>query len=66
MGLFDSYPQNYNQNQNLQRPQIDPVRLRQAVSMLDQNSLNQLIQQARLLGIPNEQIQAGLEYMRNI
>lgn len=64
MSLFDSSPQNY--NQNFQMPQIDPMRLKQAMSRLDQNSLNQLVQQARFLGMSNEQIQAGLELLRKM
>lgn len=64
MSLFDSSPQNY--NQNFQMPQIDPMRLKQAMSRLDQNSLNQLVQQARFLGMSNEQIQAGLDLLRKM
>lgn len=64
MSLFDSSQQNY--NQNFQMPQIDPIKLKQAMSRLDQNSLNQLVQQAKFLGMSNEQIQAGLEFLKNI
>lgn len=64
MSLFDSSPQNY--NQNFQMPQIDPMILKQAMSRLDQNSLNQLVQQARFLGMSNEQIQAGLDLLRKM
>ena len=65
MSLFDS-PQN-NQGFSMNRgSQIDPVRFQQALSRLDENSLNQLVQQARYLGMSVEQIQEGLRYIQNM
>ena len=47
-------------------PQIDPVRLKQAMSRLDQNSLNQLVQQAKFLGICLGMQCCVTEYARNV
>ena len=63
MSLFDSYPQNQQINRG---SQIDPVKFQQAISRLDENTLNQLVQQARYLGMSNDQIQEGLRYIQSI
>ena len=49
-----------------QFPQINPEQFRIAISKLDDNMLNNLAQQARFLGMTNEQIQEGLRYIQSM
>lgn len=60
-------PANY---QNLpngqQRPQINPQQFIQVVQTLDQNSLSRLVNMARAQGIPDSEIQAGLNFISSL
>lgn len=57
----------YNMNwQNNQRPQINPQQFIQVVQTLDQNSLSRLVSMARSQGIPDSDIQAGLNFISSL
>ena len=59
MGQF---PQNYNfNNQN-----IDINKLRQALSQLNDDKLQQLIAQARFQGMSNRDIESGLQFLQQL
>ena len=45
------------------RPQIDPIKFQQGAQKLDKDALVQLVQRARAQGIPDAQIEAGLDYI---
>lgn len=48
--------------QKQQQP-INPQQFTQAVSKLDKNALASLVQQARQQGIPEKEIEAGLDFL---
>lgn len=48
-----------------QQTQIDPEKFQQGVQSLSKESLAQLVQRARAQGIPDSQIEAGLNYILN-
>jgi hypothetical protein len=53
------------QNSFNQQPQFDPAKFQQGVQNLTKEHLVQLVQQARAQGIPDSQIEAGLNYILN-
>ena len=59
MNLFN----NYQPNMQFNRPQIDENKFNQEVTKLDKEKLVQLVKQARAQGIPDSQIEAGLNYI---
>lgn len=67
MSLFNTYPQNnFQPMMNNQPPKFNPEQFKQAISQIDENALNNLVQQARYLGMSNEQIQEGLKYIQSM
>lgn len=54
-----------NQNNFQKTPKFDPVKFKQAASQLDKETLSRLVQQARAQGIPDNQIEEGLNYILN-
>jgi hypothetical protein len=52
--------------QRLQNPPIDPQRFCQMAPKLTKENLVQLAQQARAQGIPDEQIEQGLNFLLNL
>ena len=60
-------PANY---QNLpggnQRPQINPQQFTQVVQTLDRDSLVRLVNMARAQGIPDSEIEAGLNFINSL
>ena len=60
--------QNYGMAPRAQTPQtqIDPEQFRQVAVTLNDNSLNQLIQLARQRGISEQDIQAGIRYIKSL
>ena len=59
MNLFN----NYQPTMQFNRPQIDENKFNQEVTKLDKEKLVQLVKQARAQGIPDSQIEAGLNYI---
>ena len=59
MNFFNSFPN----TQSAPRPQIDPIKFQQGAQRLDKDTLVQLVQRARAQGIPDAQIEAGLDYI---
>lgn len=57
---------NIAQNSNGQIPNFDIEQFKKAINNLDENSLNKLIHQAKMLGMSTEQINQGLRYMQKI
>ena len=55
--------QGVNQNSNQNVPQINEQDLRRAICNLDQATLIQLVQQARANGIPDSEIEKGLNFL---
>lgn len=53
------------QKQN-QSQQIDPNKFRQIVPSLNDNILSQLVAQARLQGISDSDIRAGLDFIKQL
>lgn len=53
------------QKQN-QSQQIDPNKFRQIVPSLNDNILSQLVTQARLQGISDSDIRAGLDFIKQL
>ena len=49
-----------------QRPQINPQQFIQVAQTLDQNSLSRLVNMARAQGIPDTEIQAGLNFINSL
>ena len=72
MNLFNplmrqnGFPLNNFSQQNSNIPQFDPIKFQQGVQSLDQNTLIQLAQRARAQGIPESQIEAGLNYILSL
>lgn len=63
MNFFNSFqPQ---PQPNLNQP-IDPTKFHQGVQQLDKEALAQLVQRARAQGIPDAQIESGLNYILNL
>jgi hypothetical protein len=61
MNFFNTFQPTY----QLAQPQLDPVKFQQGIQQLDKNALVRLVQQARAQGIPDSQIEAGLNYILN-
>lgn len=60
-------PANYQNFPNgQQRPQINPQQFIQVAQTLDQNSLSRLVNMARAQGIPDSDIQAGLNFISSL
>lgn len=47
-------------------PPIDPEKMRQMIPNLTKESLVQLVQRARLQGIPEDQIEQGLNFILSL
>lgn len=62
MNYYNKYPY----TTQMTRQQIDPQKFRQLAHNLNDNLLNQLAQRARLQGISEEDIQEGLEIIRQM
>lgn len=60
MNFFNTF------NQPKPQPQINPEKFQQGVQSLDKNALAQLVQRARAQGIPDSQIEAGLNYILSL
>ena len=56
---------NFQPQPNLNQP-IDPTKFHQGVQQLDKEALAQLVQRARAQGIPDAQIESGLNYILNL
>ena len=61
-----TYQPTYQPTFNNQPPRFNPEQFKQVISQIDENTLNNLIQQARCLGMSNEQIQEGLKYIQSM
>lgn len=57
---------NQPQSQNTAMPQINPTQFKQFVPKITTDNLKQLVIQARQQGMPEEQIQEGLEFIMNM
>ena len=66
MNLFNNFQPTYQPVLNNQSPKFNPEQFKQVVSQIDENTLNNLVQQARYLGMSNEQIQEGLKYIQSM
>lgn len=66
MNFFNNFQPTYQPTLNNQPPKFNPEQFKQVVSQIDENTLNNLIQQARFLGMSNEQIQEGLKYIQSM
>ena len=55
-----------NQPQSAVMPQINPTQFKQFVPKITTDNLKQLVIQARQQGMPEEQIQQGLEFVMNM
>lgn len=66
MNFFNNFQPNFQPTLVNQPPQFNPEQFKQAISQMDENALNNLIQQARYLGMSNEQIQEGLKYIQSM
>lgn len=60
----------YSRNQNFfnqqpQQPQFDPQKFQQEAQNLSKETLVQLVRRARAQGIPDSEIEAGLNYILN-
>lgn len=72
MDLYDIFNQgrttaNYqNLPNNNQRPQINPQQFTQVVQTLDRDSLVRLVNMARAQGIPDSEIEAGLNFINSL
>ena len=55
-----------NQPQSVAMPQINPTQFKQFVPKITTDNLKQLVIQARRQGMPEEQIQEGLEFIMNM
>lgn len=47
-------------------PPIDPEKMKQMISNLTKENLVQLVQRARLQGIPEDQIEQGLNFILSL
>ena len=58
----------YNQPQNPTQltPPIDPEKMKQMIPNLTKENLVQLVQRARLQGIPEDQIEQGLNFILSL
>ena len=54
------------QTQRQNTPQFDPQQFRQFAITLDDKSLNQFAQMARQRGISEQDIQAGIRYIKSL
>ena len=50
----------------MQQPKINPQQFTSVAATLDDNSLNQLVAMARNKGISDQDIQAGLNFIRQL
>lgn len=66
MNFFNNFQPTYQPTLNNQPPRFNPEQFKQVVSQIDENTLNNLVQQARYLGMSNEQIQEGLKYIQSM
>lgn len=66
MNFFNNFQSNFQPTLANQPPQFNPDQFKQVVSQIDENTLNNLVQQARYLGMSNEQIQEGLKYIQSM
>lgn len=66
MNFFNNFQPTYQPTLNNQPPKFNPEQFKQVVSQIDENTLNNLVQQARYLGMSNEQIQEGLKYIQSM
>ena len=58
----------HNQSQNSTQitPPIDPEKMKQMIPNLTKENLVQLVQRARLQGIPEDQIEQGLNFILSL
>ena len=66
MNFFNNFKPNFQSVLANQLPKFNPDQFKQAVSQIDESTLNNLVQQARYLGMSNEQIQEGLKYIQSM
>ena len=59
-------PQNRQPAPTQQAPQFDPQQFRQFAITLDDQSINQFAQLARQRGISEQDIQAGIRYIKSL
>ena len=59
-------PQNHQPVPTQQAPQFDPQQFRQFAITLNDQSLNQFAQLARQRGISEQDIQAGIRYIKSL
>lgn len=57
------FQQMANMGKLAQNPPLDPMRFKQMAPQLTKENLVQLAQQARAQGIPDEQIEQGLDFL---
>ena len=56
--MYNKFPNFFNQ-----QPKINPEKFQQGVKNLSKETLAQLVQRARAQGIPDSEIEAGLNYI---
>lgn len=67
MNFFNQPTPNFSSRlQKPEAPPLDPARFQKEINNLDRNTLAKLVQQARQQGIPEETIQAGLNYILSL
>lgn len=67
MNFFNQTTPNFSSiPQRQEKPPLDPNRFQKEITKLDRNTLAKLVQQARQQGIPEETIQAGLNYILSL
>ena len=57
---------NQSQNPTQTTPPIDPEKMKQMIPNLTKENLVQLVQRARLQGIPEDQIEQGLNFILSL
>lgn len=65
MNFFNQLPYSNLNNFPRQNSQIDPIKFQQGIQNLSKETLIQLVQRARAQGIPDTEIEAGLNYILN-
>lgn len=54
------------QNQNQQLPQLDKIKFKELLPNLNDNTLEQLVNQARQQGLSDDDIQRGLKFIQKM
>lgn len=72
MAYYNPFPPMFNNTttplsmSSMQQPKINPQQFTSVAATLDDNSLNQLVTMARNKGISDQDIQAGLNFIKQL